>query len=115
MLLFFGVVVFYSLTNSAIVEWVGLYDPRIKFSVKTRFFSNLIFDSPMIFIWVSIYYVWHYVQLGRMNEIQKVRLETLVKELELKTIKGTTTPDFSFSSILLKKLKSFIMIESCKK
>lgn len=98
-ILFFGVVVFYSLTNSAIVEWVGLYDPRIKFSVSTRFFSNLIFDSPMIFIWVSIYYVWHYVQLGRMNEIQKVRLETLVKELELKTIKAHINPHFIFNAL----------------
>jgi two-component sensor histidine kinase len=97
--LFFSVVVFYSLTNSAIVEWVGLYDPKIKFSVSTRFFSNLIFDSPMIFIWVCIYYVWHYVQLGRMNEIQKVRLETLVKELELKTIKAHINPHFIFNAL----------------
>ena len=98
-LLFFSVVVFYSLTNSALVEWVGLYDPKIKFSVSTRFFSNLIFDSPMIFIWVSIYYVWHYVQLGRMNEIQKARLETLVKELELKTIKAHINPHFIFNAL----------------
>jgi two-component sensor histidine kinase len=98
-LLFFSVVVFYSLTNSALVEWVGLYDPKNKFSVSTRFFSNLIFDSPMIFIWVSIYYVWHYVQLGRMNEIQKVRLETLVKELELKTIKAHINPHFIFNAL----------------
>ena len=98
-LLFFSVVVFYSLTNSALVEWVGLYDPKIKFSVSTRFFSNLIFDSPMIFIWVCIYYVWHYVQLGRMNEIQKVRLETLVKELELKTIKAHINPHFIFNAL----------------
>jgi len=99
MLLFFGIVVFCSLTNSAIVEWVGLYNPKIKFSVSTRFFSNLIFILPMIFIWVSIYYVWHYVQLGRMNEIQKVRLETLVKELELKTIKAHINPHFIFNAL----------------
>jgi LytS/YehU family sensor histidine kinase len=53
----------------------------------------------MIFIWVSIYYVWHYVQLGRMNEIQKVRLETLVKELELKTIKAHINPHFIFNAL----------------
>ena len=99
LLLFSGVVVFYSLTNSALVEWVRLYDPTRKFSVRTRFFSNLIFDSPMIFIWGSIYYVWHYVELGRMNEIQKVRLESLVKELELKTIKSHINPHFIFNSL----------------
>ena len=75
------------------------YYPKIKFSLSTLFFSNLIFDSPMIFIWVCIYYVWHYVQLGRMNEIQKVRLETLVKELELKTIKAHINPHFIFNAL----------------
>jgi two-component sensor histidine kinase len=99
LLLFSSVVVFYSLTNSALVEWVRLYDPTRKFSVRTRFFSNLIFDSPMIFIWGSIYYVWHFVELGRMNEIQKVRLESLVKELELKTIKAHINPHFIFNAL----------------
>lgn len=94
-----SIIVLYSLTNSAIVEWSGLYDPARKVSVEKRFLSNVIFDSPMILVWVSIYYIWHYVELGTKSEIQKVRLESLVKELELKTIKSHINPHFIFNAL----------------
>lgn len=94
-----SILVLYSLTNSALVEWLHLYNPKTKASVEKRFLSNLIYDSPMIFVWVSIYYVWHYVELGTKTEIQKVRLESLVKELELKTIKSHINPHFIFNAL----------------
>ena len=94
-----GIVVFYNLANSAIVEWLKLYDPKGKVSVEVRFLANLIFDSPLILVWVSIYYLWHYVELGTKAEIQKVRLEGLVKELELKTIKSHINPHFIFNAL----------------
>jgi two-component system LytT family sensor kinase len=93
------IVVLYNLTNSAIVEWLHIYNPRIKVSVEKRFLANLILDSPLILVWVSIYYLWHYVELGTNNEIQKVKLESLVKELELKTIKSHINPHFIFNAL----------------
>jgi two-component system LytT family sensor kinase len=94
-----GVVVLYNLANSAIVEWLQMYDPKIKVSVEKRFLANLILDSPLVLVWVSIYYLWHYVELGTTSEIQKVRLESLVKELELKTIKSHINPHFIFNAL----------------
>ncbi|MBV9986645.1 MAG: histidine kinase [Chitinophagaceae bacterium] len=94
-----GVVVLYNLTNSAIVEWLRMYNPTIKVSVEKRFLANLILDSPLILVWVSIYYIWHYVELGTTTEIQKVKLESLVKELELKTIKSHINPHFIFNAL----------------
>jgi two-component system LytT family sensor kinase len=94
-----SIVVLYNLTNSAIVEWLRIYNPTIKVSVEKRFVANLILDSPLVLVWVSIYYVWHYVELGTTNEIQKVRLESLVKELELKTIKSHINPHFIFNAL----------------
>lgn len=94
-----SIIVLYSLTNSAIVEWMHLYDPQKKVSVEKRFLSNLIFDSPLLMVWVSIYYVWHYIELGTKSEIQKVKLESLVKELELKTIKSHINPHFIFNAL----------------
>jgi two-component system LytT family sensor kinase len=94
-----GVVVLYNLANSAIVEWLRMYDPKIKVSVEKRFLANLILDSPLILVWVSIYYIWHYVELGTSSEIQKVKLESLVKELELKTIKSHINPHFIFNAL----------------
>ena len=96
----FSIVVLYNLADSAIVEWTKNYDPKSKkLSIEQRFLANLIFDSPLILLWIAIYYVWHYVELGTKNEIQKVRLESLVKELELKTIKSHINPHFIFNAL----------------
>ena len=94
-----GIVVLYNLANSAIVEWLKMYDPKIKVSVEKRFLANLILDSPLVLVWVSIYYLWHFVELGTTSEIQKVKLESLVKELELKTIKSHINPHFIFNAL----------------
>ena len=98
-LVILGICILYNLTNSALVELFRLYNPAKKVSVQKRFLGNLIFDSPLIFIWSSIYFLWHYVVLGRKTEIQKVKLETLVKELELKTIKSHINPHFIFNAL----------------
>ena len=98
-LIIFGICILYNLTNSALVELFRLYNPAKKVSLQKRFLGNLIFDSPLIFIWSSIYFLWHYVVLGRKTEIQKVKLETLVKELELKTIKSHINPHFIFNAL----------------
>jgi len=76
-----------------------LYIREIKISVQKRFLYNLFNDSPIIVVWVSIYYVWHYIEAGRRSEIDKVRLESLVKELELKTIKSHINPHFIFNAL----------------
>jgi two-component sensor histidine kinase len=91
--------VIYNFTNSEFVEWFKLYDPTKKVSVLKRFLGNVIFDSPLIFIWSCIYFIWHYVELGRKTEVQKVKLESLVKELELKTIKSHINPHFIFNAL----------------
>ena len=94
-----SIIILFNLTNSAIVEWLKMYDPRLKVSVEKRFLSNLILDSPLVLVWTSIYYIWHYVELGSKSEMQKVRLESLVKELELKTIKAHINPHFIFNAL----------------
>lgn len=98
-ILVLAVVVFYNLANSAVVELLHLYDERLKVSMEKRFLANLVLDSPLVLVWVSIYYLWHYVELGTTNEIQKVKLESLVKELELKTIKSHINPHFIFNAL----------------
>ncbi len=94
-----GVIVVYNFANSIMAEWLHLYVPEKRVSVEKRFLINLLFESPLILVWVSIYYVWHYVELGTKSEIQKIRLESLVKELELKTIKSHINPHFIFNAL----------------
>lgn len=93
--------VLYSFLNSVIVEALQWYnpDPKIKATISKRFVLYLIDLSPILFAWASIYYVWHYVLANRKNEIDRIRLETLVKELELKTIKSHINPHFIFNAL----------------
>ncbi len=91
--------VLFNLTNSALAEWLHLYNPKVKVSVEKRFLINLVSDSPLLLVWVSIYYLWHYIELGTKTEIQKVKLESLVKEMELNTIKAHINPHFIFNAL----------------
>ena len=89
----------YSFVNSSVVEWLAWYDPKIKATVEKRFIYNMINDSPIILVWASIYYLWHYIEAARKTEFNRVRLETMVKELELKTIKSHINPHFIFNAL----------------
>ena len=53
----------------------------------------------LIAIWMLIYIVYHYVEKNRNNELDRLKLETTVKELELKTIKSHINPHFIFNSL----------------
>ncbi len=53
----------------------------------------------LIALWLLIYVVWHYVDRNRRDQMDKIRLETTVKELELKTIKAHINPHFIFNSL----------------
>lgn len=59
-----------------------------------------IFDSCGYFlIWNCLYYVYHYVQKSRHQQVDTLKLEALVKELELKTIKSHINPHFIFNAL----------------
>src|SRR6187401_1734426 len=89
----------YSYISSTMVEWLQLYDPKIKASIPERFFLNLANDSPIILVWLSIYYLWHYIENSRNNKMDSVKMESLVKELQLKTIKAHINPHFIFNAL----------------
>ena len=94
-----GTAYLYSITNSAFVEWLQLYNPLKKVSVQQRSLYNLLSDTPIIFAWTSFYYLWHYIQINTTAEIDKIRLESTVKDLELRTIKSHINPHFIFNAL----------------
>lgn len=53
----------------------------------------------LFFIWSLIYFVYHYVAKSRKQQLDTLKLESLVKELELKTIKAHINPHFIFNSL----------------
>lgn len=63
------------------------------------FFRSFSTYSLLFFIWSSIYFMYHYVMKSRKQQMDTLKLETLVKELELKTIKAHINPHFIFNSL----------------
>ena len=52
-----------------------------------------------LFIWNCVYYIYHYIQKSRRQQVDTLKLEALVKELELKTIKSHINPHFIFNAL----------------
>jgi two-component system LytT family sensor kinase len=50
-------------------------------------------------IWNLIYFAYHFVMKSRKDELDRIRLQSLVKELELKTIKAHINPHFIFNAL----------------
>ena len=66
---------------------------------KGRVFWSIVFCFILSALWLLIYLVWHYMEKNRKDQIDKLKLESTVKELELKTIKSHINPHFIFNSL----------------
>lgn len=89
----------YSFFTSYTVEILKLYDSARKLSLSKRFLVSLVIDTPIIVVWLSIYILWHYIEFTNSEAIQKIKLESLIKELQLKTIKSQMNPHFIFNAL----------------
>lgn len=61
--------------------------------------SNSITFFVYYIIWNVIYFMYHYISKSRKQQLDTLRLESLVKELELQTIKAHINPHFIFNSL----------------
>ncbi len=65
----------------------------------TRLLSNILNLSMLIIPWVFFYYFYHYIEKSSRQQMDTLKLESLVKELELKTIKSHINPHFIFNAL----------------
>jgi two-component sensor histidine kinase len=72
---------------------------RRRSSFPEMAYRNIINGTGILFIWNSIYFVYHYIVRSRAQELDTFRLQALVKELELKTIKSHINPHFIFNAL----------------
>jgi sensor histidine kinase YesM len=70
-----------------------------KLSFFAKFMGSTVDNGLFILPWVLIYYFYHFFQKSRRQQLDTLRLETLIKELELKTIKAHINPHFIFNSL----------------
>jgi two-component system LytT family sensor kinase len=88
-------------TISESVDYLIGYNPERlqKFSRLERLFLSSFNALWLILIWNLIYYIYHYVESNRRQQLDTFRLEAMVKSLELKTIKSHINPHFIFNSL----------------
>lgn len=75
------------------------YNEEAKFDVLQKIISNMFTSFIYLFIWNCIYFIYHYVSETRKNQLDNLKLEALVKSLELKTIKAHINPHFIFNAL----------------
>lgn len=102
-------VVFLVLVMSTSLVWYFVYNLVLDYMVGNRpkgknFLLNLVdrgylASFAISFIWWVIYFIWHYVDRNRTAQVDRLKLETTVKELELKTIKAQLNPHFIFNAL----------------
>jgi two-component system LytT family sensor kinase len=78
---------------------LNLASSRPKTDFITRLLVNNFENSLLIVPWTLIYYFYHYIEKSRRQQLDTLKLEALVKELELKTIKSHINPHFIFNAL----------------
>jgi two-component system LytT family sensor kinase len=89
-----------SLIRIVVVDSTNLLSPvRKDVDFLTRLLTNTVDCGLMIIPWTLIYYFYHYIEKSRKQQLDTLKLEALVKELELKTIKSHINPHFIFNAL----------------
>lgn len=92
--------VIYACANVAIERIFDLRDSAApKISLLNEVTRNAINKFFLLFIWNLLYYTYHYVERTSRQEVDTLKLQALVKELELKTIKSHINPHFIFNAL----------------
>jgi two-component system, LytTR family, sensor kinase len=84
---------------AAVDELKLLSTARSKMDFYQRLLDTTLYYGLFIIPWTLIYYFFHYVEKSRKQQLDTLKLEALVKELELKTIKSHINPHFIFNAL----------------
>jgi len=95
---FFAVVVGLLETYLTVVFKMEFKD-EVKLTLMQKISANVFTSFIYLFIWNSIYFIYHYIAESRRQQVDKLKLEALVKTLELKTIKAHINPHFIFNAL----------------
>jgi two-component system, LytTR family, sensor kinase len=88
-----------SLMRTGIIDFFNLAEGKKKVEFSTKVLANALDYGMFILLWTLIYYFYHYIEKSRKQQLDTLKLESLVKELELKTIKSHINPHFIFNAL----------------
>jgi two-component system LytT family sensor kinase len=96
-LLFSAIIGFVSESIDILIGYIP--KSMLKYSAFERMLLGGINSIGLLLIWNCLYYIYHFIEKNRRQELDTIRLESLVKSLELKTIKSHINPHFIFNSL----------------
>jgi two-component system LytT family sensor kinase len=106
LLYFFFITVVFSLAaasinTSLLLQFKLLSKSEMEFrnNIPLLILSNAFYFCIYFIIWNLIYFVYHFITKSRKQQLDTLKLESLIKELELKTIKAHINPHFIFNSL----------------
>ena len=83
----------------AVQEYLDLYEVPTKHDFIFRLLATAITLGLYTSTWTLIYYFYHFFKKSRKEELDNLRLESMVKELEIRSIKSQLNPDFIFNAL----------------
>ena len=91
----YGVLVLFS------IEFFNLFltPEAYQLSYFQKWLAITIDNGLFIFSWLLLYYFFHYYSDNRRRQLDTLKLESTVRELELKTLKAHINPHFIFNSL----------------
>ncbi|HNP22437.1 MAG TPA: histidine kinase [Panacibacter sp.] len=100
----FSTTLFFSFIYALVIIWVNQLmqweaDQMTQYTFWNKVVRAWYGYFLFLLIWNFIYFTYHYVEKTRKEKLDKIRLESLVKELELKTIKSHINPHFIFNAL----------------
>ena len=72
---------------------------EVKFSFASRLIGNTFNSFVTLLVWNLIYFIYHYVERVRNQQIESLKAESLIRDLQLQTIKSHINPHFIFNSL----------------
>ncbi|MFT3826828.1 MAG: histidine kinase [Chitinophagaceae bacterium] len=90
----------YASIAASVEQLMEIEPDRLKsMALSTKIMWAILGCFPFLLIWNLIYFAYHFVVRTRQSQFDRIRLEALVKELELKTIKSHINPHFIFNAL----------------
>jgi two-component system LytT family sensor kinase len=101
--IFFISIVFailYTIIGPTLEQILKIEPERLRsFSLLNKIIYASMSCFVIVLIWNLIYFSYHYIVRTRQSQFDKIRMEALIKELELKTIKSHINPHFIFNAL----------------
>jgi sensor histidine kinase YesM len=90
----------FSLIVLKAIDYFGLgTESARQLSFWAKLVGSTVDNGLFILPWVLIYYFYHFFQKSRRQQLDALKMESLIKELELQTIKAHINPHFIFNSL----------------